>query len=241
MAKIIAVCGSPNGGKTTVAFKLAQEVYCNTDTGGVIFLSPSLTVPSIGLLFPNYTPDSLFSLGGVLDNTDISEDNVLSHLVTVKDMPNFGCLGYKSDENKQSYARVTDDKVNNFFEVLSEMAGYVFVECTEDDDDLISRKAINCADSVILVISPDLKGMTYYTANKGLFGSIDERCFMVVNSTDNDLYLPIEDVKAHLKNGSCTLPDSRQVRQQLLDGQLYMRVNDKKYRKELSNLIYKIM
>ena len=110
-----------------------------------------------------------------------------------------------------------DAKVNNFFEVLSEMAGYVFVECTEDDDDLISRKAINCADSVILVISPDLKGMTYYTANKGLFGSIDERCFMVVNSTDNDLYLPIEDVKAHLKNVSCTLPYSRQVRQQLLD------------------------
>lgn len=109
MAKIIAVCGSPNGGKTTVAFKLAQEMYCNTDTGGVIFLSPSMTVPALGLLFPNYTPDSLFSLGGVLDNTDISQESILAHLVTVKDMPNFGCLGYKSDENKHSYAKLTDD------------------------------------------------------------------------------------------------------------------------------------
>lgn len=241
MAKIIAVCGSPNGGKTTVAFKLAQEMYCNTDTGGVIFLSPSMTVPVLGLLFPNYTPDSLFSLGGVLDNTDISQESILAHLVTVKDMPNFGCLGYKSDENKHSYAKLTDDKVNAFFNVLSEMVGYVFVECTENDDDLISRKAINCADSVVLVLSPDLKGMTYYTANKRLFGSDDDRSFKVINSTDNDLFLPIEDVKAHLKNVSCTLPYSRQVRQQLLDGQLYMRVNDKKYRKELSNLIYKIM
>ena len=63
MAKIIAVIGSPGSGKTTVTLKLAQELYCATTSGAVIYLSPSLKVPALGVLFPNYTPDSIFSLG----------------------------------------------------------------------------------------------------------------------------------------------------------------------------------
>ncbi len=158
MAKFIAVCGSPNGGKTTVAFKLAQEIYFNSRKGSVIYLSPSLIVPAIGLIFPNYTPDSLFSLGGILDKTDIFEEDILNHLVTVKKMPNFGCLGYKVNENKYSFAEPTPDKINTLFERLSNMAEYVVVECTEDDNDLISVTALRLASEVVFVISPDLKG-----------------------------------------------------------------------------------
>ena len=73
MAKIIAVIGSPGSGKTTVTLKLAQELYCATTSGAVIYLSPSLKVPALGVLFPNYTPDSIFSLGTMFDKTDIYE------------------------------------------------------------------------------------------------------------------------------------------------------------------------
>lgn len=60
MAKIISVIGSPGSGKATVALKLAQELYCSTSNGAVIYLSPSLKVPALGVLFPNYKPDSVF-------------------------------------------------------------------------------------------------------------------------------------------------------------------------------------
>ena len=99
MAKIISVIGSPGSGKTTVALKLAQELYCSTSNGAVIYLSPSLKVPALGVLFPNYKPDSVFSLGAMFDKTDIFEEDVLNHLVTVKAMNNFGCLGYMTGEN----------------------------------------------------------------------------------------------------------------------------------------------
>ena len=52
MAKIISVIGSPGSGKATVALKLAQELYCSTSNGAVIYLSPSLKVPALGVLFP---------------------------------------------------------------------------------------------------------------------------------------------------------------------------------------------
>ena len=102
MAKLIAVCGAPGSGKTTVAFKLAQEVYLSTSDCSVTFISPDTTVPTIGMLFPNYKPDSLYSLSALLDSTDISSDLLLENLVTVKNMKNFGCLGFKSGDSKDS-------------------------------------------------------------------------------------------------------------------------------------------
>ena len=113
MAKIIAVCGAPGSGKTTVAFKLAQEVYLSTSDCSVTFISPDTTVPTIGMLFPNYKPDSLYSLSAVLDSTDISSDLLLENLVTVKNMKNFGCLGFKSGDSKYSFPTPTKEKVKN--------------------------------------------------------------------------------------------------------------------------------
>lgn len=241
MAKIIAVIGSPGSGKTTVTLKLAQELYCATTNGVVIYLSPSLKVPALGVLFPNYTPDSIFSLGKMLDKTDIYEDDVLNHLVTVKAMKNFGCLGYKAGENKYSYPDLTDDKVKALFDVLHKMVGYVFVDCTEEENDLISQYALGMADEVIMVISPDLKSMVYLSSNESILGNHADRALRVLNVNEHELYSPIDDVRTNVKNIAFILPYSNQIRSQHLDGLLYDRAKDKKYRTEISKIINRIM
>jgi adenylate kinase family enzyme len=48
---MIAVCGSPESGKTTAALKLAQELYF-AKKGTVLFLSPDMSVPALSYLFP---------------------------------------------------------------------------------------------------------------------------------------------------------------------------------------------
>ena len=241
MAKMIAVIGSPGSGKTTVTLKLAQELYCATTNGAVIYLSPSLKVPAIGVLFPNYTPDSIFSLGEMLDKTDIYEEDILNHLVTVKSMNNFGCLGYKAGENKFSFPVLTEDKVKSLFDVLHKMAGYVFVDCTEEENDLISQYALGVADEVILVLSPDLKSMVYLSSNESVLGSHADRAVRVLNINENELYPPVDDVKSNVRNISFVLPYSKQIRGQHLDGLLYERAKDKKYRSELSKIVNTIM
>lgn len=237
MAKIISVIGSPGSGKTTVALKLAQELYCSTSNGAIIYLSPSLKVPALGVLFPNYKPDSVFSLGAMFDKTDIFEEDVLNHLITVKAMNNFGCLGYMTGENKYTYAQLTEDKVSSFFDVLDRMTGYVFVDCTDEENDLISRYALRESDEVMLVLSPDLKSMVYLASNEELLGTNAERAIRVLNVTENELFSPIDDVKATVKNISFVLPFSRQIRSQHLDGLLYERAKDKVYRKELMKIV----
>ena len=241
MAKMIAVIGSPGSGKTTVTLKLAQELYCATTNGAVIYLSPSLKVPAIGVLFPNYTPDSIFSLGEMLDKTDIYEEDILNHLVTVKSMNNFGCLGYKAGENKFSFPVLTEDKVKSLFDVLHKMAGYVFVDCTEEENDLISQYALGVADEVILVLSPDLKSMVYLSSNESTLGSHADSAVRVLNINENELYPPVDDVKSNVRNISFVLPFSKQIRGQHLDGLLYERAKDKKYRSELSKIVNTIM
>lgn len=241
MAKIIAVIGSPGSGKTTVTLKLAQELYCSTSSGVVIYLSPSLKVPSLGVLFPNYTPDSIFSLGTMFDKTDIYEEDILNHLVTVKSMQNFGCLGYKAGENKNTFAQLTDDKVKCLFDVLNIMAGYIFVDCTDEDNDLISQYALGMADEVLMVLSPDLKSMVYLSSNETLLGHNAERAVKILNVNENELYSPVDDVRTNVKNISYVLPFSKQIRGQHLDGLLYERAKDQKYRTELSKIVNKII
>mgnify|MGYP004518443749 CR=1 FL=1 len=238
MAKIIAVIGSPGSGKTTVTLKLAQELYCAITNGAVIYLNPSLKIPAMGLLFPNYTPDSIFSLGKLLDKTDVFEEDVLDNLVTVKAMQNFGCLGYKTGENRYTYPEPTADKVDALFKVLRNMAGYVFVDCTDDENDLISKFALREASEVIMVISPDLKSMVWLASSD--IGTHSENALRILNETDREIYAPIDEVRSTIKNISFVLPYSIQIKCQHLDGLLYERVKDKKYRKELEKIVNRI-
>ena len=110
MGKFIAVCGSPESGKTVTALKLAQEIYEKTRQR-VLFFSPDLSVPLMGYIFPHCKESDLYSIGKALDQTDIYKEDVLKRVVTVKTMTSFGYLGFKAGENKYTYPRPTEDKV----------------------------------------------------------------------------------------------------------------------------------
>lgn len=233
MSKMIAFCGSPESGKTTASLKTAQELYYSKK-GSVIFLSPDMRVPSLAFLFPRFKDSELYSIGKALDKTDIYKEDVIKQLVTVNAMQNFGFLGYKAGENKFSYPQLTEDKIIALFRVLKEIADYMVVDCSKDADDLISRMAVNEANSIIQMITPDLKCMAYYSSQAELFEISATRIIKVVNVRECDLYLPIEEVTSHFKNLQFILPYSRPLKQQVITGALSERLDDKKYREQIA-------
>ena len=158
MPKIIAFYGSPGSGKTSIALKTAMETYIQTKDEIIAFLSPDMTVPSVALLFPNYAPDEVVSLSEIFDNTAITNESLLKNGVTVKNMKDFFALGFKAGENRYSFPTPTPEKINSLFSALSDVAGYIFVDCTNDEGDEISKKALAIADAVVRIITPDLKG-----------------------------------------------------------------------------------
>lgn len=241
MPKLIAFYGSPGSGKTSIALKSAMETYMLTKDEVVAFLSPDMTVPSIALLFPNYAPDEVVSLSDIFDNTAITNESLLKNAVTVKSMKDFFALGFKAGENRFSFPTPTPEKINSLFSALSDVAGYIFVDCTNDETDEISKKAILTADKIIRVITPDLKGMSWYSSNKNIERTENEDLFNVVNVTERELYLPTEEVCTKLHSIAVLLPYSKAIKQQMLDGRMYDRLNDRAYTKKLQSLVNKIL
>lgn len=229
MSKIIAVCGSQGSGKTTAALKVAQEIYYGKN-GSVIYFSPDLNVPCMAYLFPHSKESELYSIGVALDKTDITREDVVKQIVTVKTMRNFGFLGFKNGENRYSYPHPTEDKITDLFQAMRDIADFVVVDCTSDPDDLISNMARVDAETVVQMITPDLKCLAYYASQADQFVGIGDRCMKVMNIQEKDLYLPIQEVKGHFRDVNVVLPYSRALKQQAITGTLSERIGDTKYR-----------
>lgn len=236
MAKIIAVCGSPHSGKTTFGLKLTQEIYY-IQKKSVVFVSVDLQVPIMGFVFPHHKAIDLYSMGKALDKTDIYREDVLKQIVTVKSMKDFGFLGYKAGENQYSYPRPTEDKVLELFRCLSEIAEYVVIDCVSNNEDLISTIARREADIVVQTITPDIKCLTYIASNKDVFAGCADKMVFVINTVDNDLFLPYEEVKNHFKKVQYILPYSHPLKQQAITGTLAEKLADRKYREVVSKFV----
>ena len=235
MSKMIAVCGSPNSGKTTVALKIGQEIYSLTKAP-VIFLSPDLSVPSMAYLFPNGKDSELFSLGAALDKTDIYVEDVLKETVGSRTMRNFGFLGFKLGENKYSYPRPTEDKVDQLLSVLKDLAEYVIADCTCDEGDLLSSAAKRDCDVAVRLYTPDIKCITYCASCVNQFVTVENKCIKVMNIPDNDVYFPIKESVAHFKDMDHIIPYEREIKKQMITGALSERIGNGKFRSEIEKI-----
>lgn len=235
MAKIIAVCGSPSSGKTTAGLKIAQEIYFATREP-ILFVSPDTNTPALSFLFPRSKDTELYSLGAALDKTTVTCDDILRQTVSLESMNNFGILGLKTGENKYSYAKPTEEKVQEFLSSCGKIAPIVIVDCASNFDDPVSKVAMSEADINIQLISPDLRSMGYYSAYEEIYNNISDKCIKIINLMDNDIFLPIVEVKSHFKNVNFVLPYSRFLKHQAITGTLTKKLIDPKYKSVCANI-----
>ena len=243
MSKLVAVWGAPGSGKTTFAVKLAAAVYDRYNTT-VLVLCCDDTTPVLPLLFPNRKSDQLYSVGTVMEQTEITQQEVIQSIVTVKDRMNLGYLGYKDGENKYTYSSYSEEKARRLLEVLKSLADFVIVDCTSGLDNVLSSAAVKEADEVIRLASPTLKSIVFFASQLPLYADPVYRPdshIIGLNCTQADCYMPVEEAKAHFQSVSFTLPYCREIRQQSLDGQLSKPVRDKKYTSKFKMIADKIV
>lgn len=240
MSKIIAVCGSPNCGKTMTALKLAQEIYHLNKTS-IVFLSPDINVPSMAYLFPNGKDSDLYSLGAALDKTDIYKEDVIRQTVNVKTMQNFGVLGFKLGENRYSYPKPTEDKIIQLLTVLRDCAEYVIVDCTCDSEDMVSSISKRDCDIAIQMFTPDMKCIAYYASCVNQFLMIEGKKLKVMNEMEKDVYLPTFETEKHFHGMDFKLPYERMLRQQMITGTASERIGNSRFRGEIDRLAKAVM
>ena len=242
--KIIAVWGSPNSGKTTFATKLATAIYASFEST-VITLFTDLETPVLPVLFPFDKTEDLGSVGVPLSKTEVEQGDIINNLVTVKDMQNFGFLGYKTGENKFSYPKFGKAKAEDLLNELCRLADYVIVDCTSNlSDNVIAQTAIEKADQIIRLSSPDLKSMSFYLSQLAVYGDskyrLDEHIHGI-NTPNVDVFMPIEEAKSHLKDVAFTLPYSDEIKEQMQEGLLYEPSKDKRFNKRMKEIAEKVV
>jgi MinD superfamily P-loop ATPase len=243
MSKVIAVWGAPNSGKTTFATKLARAIY-DTYQATVIVVYTDNETPTLPVIFPNYKKEDLCSVGMALAQTDIDRHDVVKQMVTIKDKQNLCFLGFTDGENKYTYPAFDATKVRSLYSVLSSLADYVIIDCTSSLKNPLSKVAVREADEVIRLSAPTLKSVSYLASQLPLYADPMfrlEQHIEGINVTDEDLYMPIEEAKSHLHDVRFTIPYSRAVKQQMLDGNLYDVVMDKKFNNKLKAIVEKIV
>lgn len=243
MSKVIAIWGTPNSGKTTFATKLARSIYDEYQATVIVVYADNET-PMLPVIFPTYKKEDLCSVGAVLSKTDIDKHEVVKHMVTVKDSQNFAFLGFTDGENRYTYPSFDATKVRSFYSVLTTLADYVIIDCTSSLKNPLSKVAVREADEVIRLSAPTLKSVSYLASQLPLYMDPMFRLEEQIEGicvTDEDLYMPIEEAKSHLHDVRFTVPYSKAVKQQMLDGHLYEKVNDRKFSSKLKAIVDKVV
>lgn len=243
MSKVIAIWGAPNSGKTTFATKLARAIYDEYQATVIVVYTDNET-PTLPIVFPNYKKEDICSVGVALAKTDIDRYDVVKQMVTVKDKQNFCFLGFACGENKYTYPTFDAIKVRSLYSVLTSLADYVIIDCTSSLKNPLAKVAVREADTVIRLSAPTLKSVSYLASQLPLYADPMFRLNEHIRGicvTEADLYMPIEEAKLQIQDVRFTVPYSRAVKQQLLDGNLYETVNDKKFNSRLKAIVEKIV
>lgn len=128
----------------------------------VITLYTDLQTPMIPVLFPFDKPEDLGSVGYPLSRTEVEQSDIINNLVTVKEMQNFGFLGYRTGENRYTYPKFGKAKTEDLLNALCKLADYVIVDCTSDlEGNILAQTAIEKADQIIRLSSPDLCSISF--------------------------------------------------------------------------------
>jgi MinD superfamily P-loop ATPase len=243
MSKVIAVWGAPNSGKTTFATKLARCIYDEYQATVIVVYTDNET-PTLPIIFPNYKKEDLCSVGVALAKTDIDRYEVVKQMVTVKDKQNFCFLGFTDGENRYTYPAFDATKVRSLYSVLASLADYVIVDCTSSLKNPLAKVAVREADTVIRLSAPTLKSVSFMASQLPLYADpmfrLEEH-IEGINVIDEDLYMPIDEARSHMHDVRFTIPYSRAVKQQMLDGDLYEVVGDKKFNGKFKAIVEKIV
>ena len=242
--KIIAVWGSPHSGKTTFATKLATAIYSSFEST-VITLYTDLQTPMIPVLFPFDKPEDLGSVGYPLSRTEVEQSDIINNLVTVKEMQNFGFLGYRTGENRYTYPKFGKAKAEDLLNALCKLADYVIVDCTSDlEGNILAQTAIEKADQIIRLSSPDLCSISFFLSQLSVYTDSRFRLedhIQGLNTPDADVYMPIAEAKTQLGEISFTLPFSSAVKEQFQQGKLHVKTTDKRFEARMQEIAGKVV
>lgn len=166
MSKVITVWGSPGSGKSMFCCILAKAL--TRDKQKAIIINADISVPMLPVWLPEQLIEASASIGHVLSSVEIDTTLVASKVTVLKSYPFIGVMGYAAGENPLSYPEIKYDMVLRLIEAAGKLVDYVICDCGSSMTNFFTPAAIEAADTVVRILTPDLKGVNYLKAHQPL-------------------------------------------------------------------------
>ncbi len=239
--KIIGIWGNPNSGKTSLAMQMAERL--NKKEKSVIVILTDPYVPVASTLFPEIDVKEQ-SLGAVLSDVSITQESILARCVPVKDTKNVSVLSYLQGENIRTYADYGEDRIIDLFIHLKHLVDYVIIDCSSYfQHNLLTQKTLEVADSIIRLITADVKAISYYEASLPLLMENKYQVHKHIKVMSKvQTHLPKGAVSSYFGGVDAELEYSKILEENMLKGAVYQTLIDKKsdYTKQLDALMERI-
>ncbi len=166
MSKIIAVWGNSGSGKSILCCILAKTLTRSKQKAIIINADSSL--PMLPVWLPDEIIETSTSIGRVLSSLEIDTALVASHVTVLKTYPFIGLMGYATAENPLSYPELKYEKIKQLIYSAAKLVDFVILDCCSSMTNFFTPAAIESADHIIRILTPDLRGIHYLKAHQPL-------------------------------------------------------------------------
>ncbi len=234
---LISIYGSASSGSSTLAIKLAREL--SEKKKNVIVCFSDYYTPTFCTFFPSEEDNN--SLGELLTADSLSREYITKNLNIVGKNKYISFLSYKQGETVNSYPKYTEKRIEELLIHLSHMADVVIFDIgTNILEDDLGIKALERSDKVIMTISADLKGLSYYNSIKPLMNGSSsikgENHIRIINNTSGSNFEDI--VSDEIGGAEVILPYVKSIKGQYFSEESLKKIpKGRAYEKKIKKLL----
>lgn len=166
MGKIITVWGSSGSGKSMFCCILAKAL--TRDKQKAIIINADFSTPMLPVWLPDQIIETGASVGQVLSSVEIDTALVASKVTILKSYPFIGLIGYAAGENPLSYPEIKYDMAMSLVGNAAKLVDFVIIDCSSSMTNFFTPAAIDAANVIVRILTPDLKGINYLKAHQPL-------------------------------------------------------------------------
>lgn len=235
---IISVWGSPSSGKTTISIKLASELASKKKNIAIVFADN--TYSTLSSVYAECKEHNK-SIGKILTTDYIEKETILENSVLYKKNENILLIGLSNFENNYTYSKYTTDKVVQFFSMLHTLVDYIIVDCSSIINlNPITIFSLEKSRSVIRVIEPSLKSMSYFNSTIPLLIANEFKSENHINVISNFKPKDNKKVVSEKFDIQYEFPYMEEVREQSANSELFEKLTSRDryiYNKSIRGLI----
>ena len=182
----------------------------------------------------------LYEVITILQNTDITQNNILLNSVVVNNNLPLIAVGYALGENINTFEKISVQKASELILQLSQMAEFVIIDCTSDVTNVLTKVSLMQADSVIQLYKPEHRSEVFFVSQESLIMSekISSESFVKVMRLGlSKKYQPENEINTIAKNIKYVIPFSIHLCHQYDSGAMFENLPDIKYSRVIKTIV----